>query len=219
MGSGPLFLFLSPELPATSASTSRRPLPVKGLGGGVALSCVGGDGTDERQHVGVAEELERARALAGRVVASHGLEVFDVQFRREAIGWVLRVVIDRPPRFGPGGEVLVDDIDASIGIAECQQVSEDLGTVLDVEDPLSREYTLEVSSPGLDRPLRDATDYRRFAGRLVKLVAKEPVDGQSHFEGRLAGLDGNEVLIEVGRGKQRRVPLAQVGRARLEVEF
>jgi ribosome maturation factor RimP len=169
--------------------------------------------------VGVADELERARALADRVVRSYGLELFDVQLRRESLGWVLRVVIDRPARFGEDGGVLVDDIDAGIGIAECQQVSEDLGTVLDVEDPLSHEYTLEVSSPGLDRPLRDATDYRRFAGRLVKLVAREPVDGQSHFEGRLAGLDGDTVLIEVGRGKQRRVPLALVSRARLDVEF
>ncbi|MCL4814168.1 MAG: ribosome maturation factor RimP [Vicinamibacteraceae bacterium] len=165
------------------------------------------------------EELERARALADRVVRSYGLELFDVQLRREAIGWVLRVIIDRPPRFGEDGEVLVDDIDAGIGIAECQQVSDDLGAVLDVEDPLSHEYTLEVSSPGLDRPLRGAIDYRRFAGRLVKLVASSPVDGQSHFEGRLGGLDGDDVLIEVGRGKQRRVPLALVGRARLDVEF
>jgi ribosome maturation factor RimP len=169
--------------------------------------------------VGVDNELEQARALANRVVESYGLEVFDVQLRREAIGWVLRVVIDRPARLGLDGAVLVDDIDAGIGIAECQQVSEDLSAVLDVEDPLSHEYTLEVSSPGLDRPLRGATDYRRFAGRLVKLVTKEPVDGQSHFEGRLVGLDGDAAVVEVGRGKQRRVPLALVGRARLEVEF
>jgi len=154
--------------------------------------------------------IERLRTAAARVARSHGLELFDLQFRRESIGWVLRVVVDRP---GPDGVV---------GIEDCQRVSRDLSALLDVEDELTagldKAYTLEVSSPGLDRPLRGEEDYRRFAGRLAKIVTSVPVDGQSHFSGRLAGVEDGAVLLEEGR-RVHRVPLEAVRRARLDVEF
>jgi ribosome maturation factor RimP len=165
--------------------------------------------------------LERIRPLAERVVASHGLDLFDLQLRRESIGWVLRVVIDRPPVVGPDGRVTVEPLERGIGVDECQTVSQDLGTLLDVEDAVGHEYTLEVSSPGMDRPLRSALDYERFAGRIAKIVVREPVDGQSHFEGRIVGVDGDDVVLVVGtkQDRPRRVPLALVSRARLAVEF
>jgi ribosome maturation factor RimP len=165
-------------------------------------------------------QIDQIRAIAGRVAASHGLEIFDVQLRRESIGWVLRVVIDRPA--GSGAPVRAPELpDDTVSIEDCQRVSQDIGAILDVEDPVDRQYTLEVSSPGLDRPLRRAADYARFAGRLAKIVVAEPVDGQRHFEGRLKGLEGEDtVVVEVGRhGKQHRIPLASIARARLEVEF
>jgi ribosome maturation factor RimP len=94
--------------------------------------------------------------------------------------------------------------------------------LLDVDDALSGGlpdgYVLEVSSPGLDRPLRGEADYRRFAGRLAKIVTREPVAGQSHFAGRLAGVEGGEVLVVEGR-RTHRIPLALINRARLDVEF
>jgi ribosome maturation factor RimP len=156
------------------------------------------------------ETIERLRAAAGRVAASHGLELFDLQCRRESGGWMLRVVLDR---VGP---------DAVVGIEDCQRVSHDLGTLLDVEEDLTagfaKGYTLEVSSPGLDRPLRGEADYRRFVGRLARIVTKTPVGGQTHFAGRLAGLDEGAVVLEEGR-RTHRVPLDVIGRARLEVEF
>ena len=159
-------------------------------------------------------ELAPVRAAADRVAASYGLEIFDLQFRREAIGWVLRVVLDRlGDAVGPGESVTVED---------CQHVSQDLGALLDVEDELGRlldrQYTLEVSSPGLDRPLRGEADYRRFTGRLAKIVTDAPVDGQSHFEGRLTGVEGGTVVVTEGR-RVHRIPLAHIRRARLEVEF
>lgn len=163
--------------------------------------------------------LERVRAAAERVAGSLGLDVFDVQLRRESGGWVLRVVIDRPLRRSADGAVEVDTPEDAIGIDECQQVSTDLSAILDVEDVLDHAYTLEVSSPGLDRPLRDADDYRRFTGRLAKLVVPAGVDGQTHFEGRIAGVDGETVRLEVGRNKEKRIPLGEVTKARLEVEF
>ena len=92
--------------------------------------------------------------------------------------------------------------------------------MLDVEDVVPTAYTLEVSSPGLDRPLRHADDYRRFAGRRAKLVMREAVDGQTFFKGRLGGVDGRrDVLIDGDDGRQHRVPLGVITRANLEVEF
>jgi ribosome maturation factor RimP len=165
------------------------------------------------------DRLARVREAAERVARSYGLEIFDVQLRRESIGMVLRVIIDRPD---PGRPTTPEE--DSVGIAECQQVSQDLSTLLDVEEEsleqaaLAQTYTLEVSSPGLDRPLRHAADYRRFTGRLAKLVSSEPIDGQSAFAGRLAGVEDGVVLLEEGR-RTHRVPLAQIKRGRLDVEF
>ena len=152
--------------------------------------------------------VERVRQAAIRVAESHGLELFDLQFRREPIGWVLRVVIDR--------------LDQVVGIEDCQRMSLDLGTLLDVEDDLGaaleHAYTLEVSSPGLDRPLRHEADYRRFTGRLAKIVTSEAVEGQTSFSGRLSGFEEGDILLTEGR-RVHRVPLGKVRRARLEVEF
>src|SRR5438105_2457346 len=109
--------------------------------------------------------LEHIRAIAERVAQSHGLEVWDLVSRREAQGHVVRIFIDRP---GPAATP-----EESVSIEDCEQVNREIGTILDVEDPLPFAYTLEVSSPGLTRPLRGENDYRRFAGRLAKLVVSE----------------------------------------------
>lgn len=154
------------------------------------------------------------------MAGSVGLDVFDVQLRRETGGWTLRVVIDRPLRRDRDGGVEVDAPEHAIGIDECQQVSTELSAILDVEDTLDHAYTLEVSSPGLDRPLRGADDYRRFRGRLAKLVVPAGLEGQTHFEGRIVGIeDDDTVRLEVGRNKEKRIPLGEVTKARLEVEF
>src|SRR5262245_2636912 len=119
--------------------------------------------------------------------------------RRERGTDVLQVVLDRPgPAATPEDSVSIDD---------CARVSEELGTILDVEDVLAESYTLEVSSPGLDRPLRGAEDYRRFAGRAAKIVTREPINRQTAFAGRLRGVEGDEVLFESEGGKHVRLPL------------
>lgn len=168
------------------------------------------------------ERLAAVRATAERVAQSYGLEIFDVQLRRESIGTVLRIIIDRPDRGG------VDAMDDSVGLVECQQVSQDLSAVLDVEEDslgeaaLGQRYTLEVSSPGLDRPLRHAADYRRFTGRLAKIVTSAPLNGQSAFAGRIAGVeppaDDPVVVLAEGR-KTHRVPVRAIKRGHLDVEF
>jgi ribosome maturation factor RimP len=157
------------------------------------------------------QPLEQIRAIAERVAASRGLEVWDIQSRRERTGHVLRVFIDRP-----GASATPDD---SVSIEDCEQVTREMSAILDVEDPLPFAYTLEVSSPGLDRPLRGRTDYERFAGRRAKSVVSEAVDNQKAFEGRLRGLDGGDVLFEAQNGRMHRLPLELIRRARLDVEF
>jgi ribosome maturation factor RimP len=159
----------------------------------------------------VADVIRQVGDAAARVASSYGLEIFDVQFRREAHGMVLRVLIDRP-----GAAATAEE---SVSVDDCAQVSRDLSAILDVEDLVPTAYTLEVSSPGLDRPLRRADDYRRFVGRRAKIVMRERVDGQGFFKGRLAGLVDNEVLIDGDDGRPHRVPLGVITRANLEVEF
>ena len=160
---------------------------------------------------------ERVRGLASRVAGSYGLDIFDVQYRREGPGMVLRVQIDRP---GAGATA-----EESVSVEDCARVSRDLSAVLDVEDVVPTAYTLEVSSPGLDRPLRHAADYGRFAGRRAKLVMRVAVDGQMFFKGRLGGIEkdverGGDLVTIVGDdGRSHRVPIGVITRANLEVEF
>ena len=160
---------------------------------------------------------EQVRAIAERIAASRGLDIFDVQFRREAAGMILRVQIDRA-----GAAATAEE---SVSVDDCALVSRDLSAVLDVEDIVPTAYTLEVSSPGLDRPLRSVDDYRRFAGRRAKIVMRQPVEGQGFFKGRLAGLDEPSapgpsfVLIDGDDGRRHRVPADLITRANLEVEF
>jgi ribosome maturation factor RimP len=164
------------------------------------------------------DDLSRLRPIAERVARSYGLELFDLQLRRESVGWVLRVIIDRRPSTAADGTIAPERYEDSISIEECQRVSRDLSVVLDVEDAVDSTYTLEVSSPGLDRPLRHADDFWRFTGRLAKIVVSEAIEGQKHFAGRIRGIEDDAVLLEEGR-RVHRVPLALVARARLDVEF
>jgi ribosome maturation factor RimP len=156
------------------------------------------------------------------VARSYNLEISDVQFRREPVGWMLRVFVDvpfDPDAPWPDEAERLSRADASPTIGDLEHVSRDMSAVLDVEETIDHSYTLEVSSPGLDRPLRTAADYRRFAGRLAKIVVSRPVDRQTHFEGRLGGIEDGSVVMETRPGKRQLIPLSLITRGRLEVEF
>ena len=131
---------------------------------------------------------------------------YDLVDAEKSAGGLLRVFIDHlPPSLDP---ITVDD---------CEKVTRQLQHVLEVEGAAYER--LEVSSPGLDRPLRRVEDYRRFAGRRAKIVMREQVDGQGFFKGRLAGLEADDVLIDGDDGRRHRVPFGVIARANLEVEF
>jgi len=121
--------------------------------------------------------------MCAPLAAERGMALVQVRYLREAYGWVLRVLVERV-----GGAVTVED---------CSGLSRELSDLLDVEDLVDGSYNLEVSSPGLDRPLTGTDDFKRFAGRFVNLKTSTPIDGRRNFTGRLVGLDSGTVTIDV----------------------
>ena len=151
-----------------------------------------------------AEVIEGVRALAEPILMDRGLELVAVEFQRESRGWILRVYMDRA-----GGVTLED----------CQKVSEELGDHLDVADIIEFPYHLEVSSPGLDRPLTREADFIGFAGKPARIVTHDPIDGQRNFRGRLGGLADGAVLLILADGRQVQIPRGLIAKARLEIEL
>jgi ribosome maturation factor RimP len=145
-------------------------------------------------------DVEALRSMAERVASSEGLYLVDVELKGGRSNPLVRVYIDKA-----GG----------ITHADCQTVSEQLGVMLDVEDPFPGSYTLEVSSPGLDRELRKASDYQHFAGRRARVILREPVNGQTVLEGRLAGFESGRVRLDLGAEGIREFELGAISRTKL----
>ena len=176
-------------------------------------------------------DLEKIRGAAERVARSEGLEIVDVEWKVGKQRF-LRVYIDRVPKPAAaisdaaghlGGEDAASDPYPKISHSDCQLVSQQLSVILDVEDliPGPAGYTLEVSSPGMDRALKKPSDFERFRGRLAKISTSEPVGEAKFFEGRLAGFADGKVRMEL-KGKEARtveVPLEAIRKANLVVEF
>ena len=146
---------------------------------------------------------EQIQLLLDPILGSLGLTLWDLEIRKQGPQWLLRIYIDRET----GGVTLGD----------CEAVSRDLGTVLDVEDIISHAYTLEVSSPGLDRSLTRPEHYRKCRGSLVKIKTFQPVNGGKVFKGKLADLDDLVVVLEQDSGETLRIPLDNISKASLEV--
>lgn len=153
------------------------------------------------------EIVDRAREIAERILPLLGYELFELQYRRQGRNWVLKVVIDKE--------------DGYIGIDDCELVSREIEKELDREDFIPGSYVLEVSSPGLDRPLRGEKDYKRFAGKLAKFVFNEPVEGLSSVVGWIGSVeeDGTLEIKLKDSKKSLKVNLEEIKRANLEVEF
>jgi ribosome maturation factor RimP len=145
------------------------------------------------------ELIERFWEIIDPIVASEGMELVEVEFQSEPRGWVLRLYIDRE-----GGVTLQD----------CTAVSREVGDLLDVKDLISHSYHLEVSSPGLDRPIRKPKDFDRFSGHRVKVSLSRALDGRRVFQGMLLGREGQVLRVDCG-GKVFEIPLGEVAKARL----
>jgi ribosome maturation factor RimP len=163
------------------------------------------------------KEVEQLWQLAEPHIVGAGVELVELDFNREAEGWVLRVYIDRPWREGEPPESGV-----GISFEDCERVSRDLSAALDVADAITHAYRLEVSSPGIDRPLRRARDFQRFAGRNVKVRTGDMVDGRRNFSGTIRGAQGDVVEVECD-GRSYQLPVNTIARAHLvpdwEAEF
>ena len=141
--------------------------------------------------------------LIDPLVSDLGLELVDVQYRKEGSRWYLRLFIDK---------------ENGVDIEDCRRVSDQAGKILDEEDPIPHGYLLEVSSPGVERPLKKAKDFQRFRGQTVKLRTFAPIEGQRNFRGNLEGMEGDDVVLALEQGVVR-IPFAQIARANLVVDF
>jgi len=146
--------------------------------------------------------LERVQAIAEQAAIDHGLELVHAEVAGPDNKPIVRIFIDKP-----GGVTHQD----------CSDVSLQVGTILDVEDFIHAAYTLEVSSPGIERGLYKRDDYERFTGSLAKLRTQRPINGQRNFRGRLLGLEGNDVLFEDRTNGRVTVPFESIVKANLEV--
>ncbi len=138
---------------------------------------------------------------------SEGLELIDIEYKKEGSSWFLRVFIDK---------------DGGIDIEDCGRVSEFLSETLDKHDPISTAYFLEVSSPGAERPLKKTADFHKAIGKAVHVTTYEPVDGEKMFEGKLIAFDEELLVIETKvktRSKKVSLPYSKIASARLSVLF
>lgn len=148
--------------------------------------------------------LDRVRPLVGGVVEFVGMELVNLEMRHEAGGLVLRLYIDKE------GGVTLDD---------CARVSRLVSAQLDADDPIPGRYTLEVSSPGLDRPLTSERDFQRFAGQVVRLSTIAPLDGRRNFSGRLIGIVGSSVRLRLEDDREVDIPKDQIAKARIVADL
>lgn len=146
---------------------------------------------------------DRVRAIAERTAIDHGLELVHLEVAGPDNKPIVRIFIDKPN---------------GVTHKDCSEVSLHVGTVLDVEDFIHASYTLEVSSPGIERGLYKAQDYERFAGSLAKLKTRTPLNGQRNFRGRLLGIAGEEVLFEDRTSGPVKIALDSIAKANLEFD-
>jgi ribosome maturation factor RimP len=148
----------------------------------------------------IASKIEE---IAQRVARSEGIEIVEVEAKGGGKSQLVRISIDKP-----GG----------VSHADCEFISHQVGTILDVENVIPGHYTLEVSSPGVERKLLKPGDFERFRGKTAKVTLREPLEDQTYFEGVLAGCDGGIVSLEA-KGREIRFPFEQVKKARLKFEW
>ena len=150
----------------------------------------------------IASKIEE---IARRVASPEGLELVEVEVKGGGAHRFVRISIDKPEGVTHG---------------DCELVSQQVGTILDVEDVVpGGRYTLEVSSPGVERKLLKPADYQRFQGKKAKITLRDPLEGRRNWDGMLAGFEEGQVALEVGPGKTIRFPLEQVHKAHLKFEW
>jgi ribosome maturation factor RimP len=160
----------------------------------------------------MALDVERVREIANRVAVSSGLEIVEVEFLGGGKARMLRVFLDK---VAAGTDPL-----AGVTHEDCANFSREFGTILDVEDVMPGSYTLEVSSPGLDRRLIKAADFTRFTGSRLKLTTRQPVDNNRHFEGRLESFENGRLTLDLSVASHKsRKKMGVAAGEKIEIEF
>jgi len=153
----------------------------------------------------IQEIVNRVRELLLPILEEGGFELVDIEFVREPVGWVLRIYADRP--------------EGGITISDCQWISERIGTLLDVEDLIPHAYNLEVSSPGLDRPLKTRKDFERHKGTVVKIKTHSPLGNQRNFKGEIVSTSERGVTVhDVSRNAEVEIPYENIKSARVDID-
>ena len=148
--------------------------------------------------------MEQIEKVAAPVLAEHGAELVDSLFVHEHGQWILRFYLDK------AGGITLDD---------CATISEHLGRNLDASDLIQQSYTLEVSSPGLNRPLKKEADYQRFIGEKVDVTLFAPINGRRHFKGTLQSVGAGSVIVHEAPQQEFTLPLEGIAKARLDPEI
>jgi len=146
--------------------------------------------------------VDKVRDFLESLLPTMGLELFDVEFRREGHGWVLRIFID---------------CESGVSLDHCSNVSRELGRYLDVEDFIENAYHLEVSSPGLERPLRSIQDFIRFCGKSAKVKLHEALDGRKTLEGTIAAVEDDKISLKLADGSSVQFTFEMINKARLTI--
>ncbi len=147
--------------------------------------------------------IERVKGIVDPILSNEGMELVDIEYRREARGWVLRLFIDK---------------EGGITLEHCARISEELGRNLDVEDFIPNPYILEVSSPGLDRPLKKEKDFIKYLQHRIKVKTLDPIDQRRNFRGKLLKVLEGQIELEV-EGRIIQIPLSNLAKANLEIDF
>lgn len=149
------------------------------------------------------DKIEKVKELITSYLEERGIELVDITYRREQGGMTLRLLVDNPD---------------GIKVNECEELNNFLGEALDKEGAISERYILEVSSPGLDRPIRTDRDFERVMGKELNITTYEPVDGTKTHSGKLIGMDKENIVVE-SNGVSTVIPRAKIARAVLKIEF
>jgi len=146
---------------------------------------------------------DKIKKIIEPVINTGGIELYDIEFNRMRGKGLLRVFIEK---------------EGGVTIEDCGRISREIEAVLDVEDPIPFSYVLEVSSPGLDRPLKKLEDFNRYSGNMVRVTTLEPVDNQTFFIGTIDKVENDEISLLLHKNRKVIIPFKNISKARLEVE-
>lgn len=149
------------------------------------------------------ELRDKIKNIIEPVINAEGMELYDIEFNRMRGKGLLRVFIEKE------GGVTIDD---------CERISREIEAALDVEDPIPFSYVLEVSSPGLDRPLRKLEDFNKYSGNTVRVITLEAIDDQTFFIGTIEKVENDEISLLLPKNRHVIIPFKNISKARLEVE-